>query len=123
MSRAADEVVGRYCILFRATDREVLGKAARKGEPWARVAGLSRGAKHHGNGRLGEGSMAQALSSDLGSFLMPQLAGFCFLSCVVEGDTVMSPGTVVLVTGHETFKQVAEGLAGREGLVNVNHHA
>lgn len=122
MSRAA-EVVGRHCTLFRATDWEVLGKAARKDEPWVRVAGLSRGAKHHGNGRPGKGSMAQALSSDLGSFLMPQLAGFCFLSCVVEGDTVMFPGVVVLVTGREMFKQVAEGLAGREGVVNVNHHA
>lgn len=42
---------------------------------------------------------------------------------MVEGDTVMSPGTVVLVTRHEAFEQVAEGLAGRESLVNVNHHA
>lgn len=73
---------------------------------------------------MGMGELVRALSSDLGSFLMPQLAGFCVLSCVVEGDTVMSPGTVVLVTGHEAFKQVAEDLAGREeDLVNVNHHA
>lgn len=36
------ELLGRYCILFRATDREGrLGKAARKDEPLARVAGLS----------------------------------------------------------------------------------
>lgn len=49
--------------------------------------------------------------------------GFRSLSCMVEGDTVMSPGTVVLVTRHEAFEQAAEGLAGRESLVNVNHHA
>lgn len=49
-------------------------KGSQEDKPLARVAGLSRGAKHHGNGRPGEGSMTQALSSDLGSFLMPQLA-------------------------------------------------
>lgn len=75
MSGAAGEVMtSPYGSLFRARDQEVLGKATRKDEPLARVAGPSRGARHHGNGRCGEGSLAQAFNSDLVSFLMSQLA-------------------------------------------------
>lgn len=49
MSGAAGEVMGRYGTLLMEADGEVLGKAARKDKPVAKVVGPSWSTKYHGS--------------------------------------------------------------------------
>lgn len=90
MSGAARKIMGKYGTLFVGTDGEVLGRAARKDKPVARAVDQAGVPSIMGVGETGKGSMAQALSSDLGPFLMPPLGQRCAIPRLCQNPEVFS---------------------------------
>lgn len=95
------------------TDGEVLGRAARKDKPVARAVDQAGVPSIMGVGETGKGSMAQALSSDLGPFLMPPLGQRCAIPRLLffqlrSGGETQSGLLELCATGytrHEALEQ------------------